>query len=350
MEQVTSSYNLFIDSSQGHNSQSKGDDYLVNLQDSGVHAGDGEFIRMSLSNFSMAKNFQNVNENNNEFEVQFIPVNAESLITELKLDNRNYATVTDLATNFATKIGDFLVTNRPPVSGFTITGMESISKDNIITFIITTTGLHGLVQNNTTNKIRFLSDISDSYMLLGGNRLAATEVGSSVTVSVESATSMKVTCLYPAQTSTTPFVYIRAPGVQNTNIETRGLRHPTDTHNSDTAHSDILGRAVVESNEWIQFTQSSDREFFLDIHQKQLNVLRLRLTDSKNRLIGRRNTGSNTASGTGLEQSTLGNLSFSAVLRFDIVKSKHVHHLETQHHEPNIPARFSEGNVPIRIR
>ena len=350
MEQVTSSYNLFIDSSQGHNSQSKGDDYLVNLQDSGVHAGDGEHIRMSLSNFSMAKNFQNVNENNNEFEVSLIPVLGESLITQLKLDNRNYATVTELATNFATKIGDFLVTNRPLVTGFTITGMESISKDNIITFIITTTGNHGLVQNNTTNKLRFLSDISDSYMLLGGNRLAATDLGSSVTVSVANATDMKVTCLYPAQTSTTPFIYIRAPGVQNTNIETRGLRHPTDTHNSDTAHSDILGRAVVESNEWIQYTAQSERDFFLDIHQKQLNVLRLRLTDSKNRLIGRRNTGSNTASGTGLEQSTLGNLSFSAVLRFDIVKSKHVHHLESQHHEPNIPARFSEGNVPIRIR
>ena len=64
MEQITSSYNLFIDSSMGHNSQSKGDDYLVNLQDAGVHAGEGEHIRMSLSNFSMAKNFTDVNDNN----------------------------------------------------------------------------------------------------------------------------------------------------------------------------------------------------------------------------------------------------------------------------------------------
>ena len=111
MEQVTSSYNLFIDSSQGHNSQSKGDDYLVNLQDSGVHAGDGEHIRMSLSNFSMAKNFQNVNENNNEFEVALDFANGEYAEGQLKLDNRNYATVTELATNFATKIGDFLVTS-----------------------------------------------------------------------------------------------------------------------------------------------------------------------------------------------------------------------------------------------
>ena len=147
-----------------------------------------------------------------------------------------------------------------------------------------------------------------------------------------------------------PFVYIRAPGVQNTNIETQGLRNSSDNHNSDVAHSNILGRAVVESQEWIQFTAQSERDFFIDIHQKQLNVLRLQLTDSKNRMIGRNNAGGNTATGTGTEQSTLGNLSFSAVIRFDIIKRKSVHHLETEHYQPPIPARFSEGNVPIKIR
>ena len=101
----------------------------------------------------------------------------------------------------------------------------------------------------------------------------------------------------------------------------------------------------------MQFTAQSERDFFLDIHQKQLNfvVFHLRLTDSKNRLIGRRNTGSDTATATGTRQSILGNLNFSAVLRFDIVKNKNVDHLKSQHHEPNIPARFSEGNVPIKM-
>ena len=90
----------------------------------------------------------------------------------------------------------------------------------------------------------------------------------------------------------------------------------------------------------MQFTAQSERDFFLDIRQKQLNfvVFHLRLTDSKNRLIGRRNTGSDTATATGTRQSILGNLNFSAVLRFDIVKNKNVDHLKSQHHEPNIPA------------
>ena len=348
-EQITSSYNLFIDSSMGHNTQSKGDDYMVNLQDSGVHAGEGEHIRMSLSNFSMAKNFTDINENNNEFRFKTVnSTSADNFDVNLKLDNRNYLTVLELATNFADKIRAQLSTS---ITAATVAGAhtfdDSINNAKIISFTVDTTGNHGL----SSALIQFNSEISDSYMLLGGDRVKTDDdTTPSVSVTIPNLTTIKVTCLYPAQKSTTPFIYLRAPGVLNTNIETRGLRHPADTHNSDTAHSDILGRAVVESNDWVQFTAQSERDFFIDIHQKQLNVLRLRLTDSKNRLIGRRNTGSHTASGTGTNQSTLGNLSFSAVLRFDIIKTKHVSHLDSKHHEPNIPARFSEGNVPIKIR
>jgi len=346
MEQITSSYNLFVDSSTGHNAQTKGDDYIVNLQDAGVHAGEGEHIRMSLSNFSMAKNFTDVNDNNNEFILGMQNSNgAHNIDAIVKLDNRNYTSVTDLATNFADKIGAEIVAAGHGLTLNAHTGMETIAHDNIITFTINTATAHGY----TSGIILFDSDTSDSYALLGGDRSNAPYQHASVSVTIPSTTSVKVTCKYPAQRSTMPFVYIRAPGTLNTNIETQGLRNSSDNHNSDVAHSDILGRAVVESNEWVQFTAQSERDFFIDIHQKQLNVLRLKLTDSKNRSIGRRG-GGNTATGTGTEQSTLGNLSFSAVLRFDIIKRKSVHHLETEHYQPPIPARFSEGNVPIKIR
>ena len=160
-----------------------------------------------------------------------------------------------------------------------------------------------------------------------------------------------------------PFVYLRAPGTLNNNIETRGLRHPGETHKSDTAHSDILGRAVVAANEWVQYTSGTEKDFFIDIHQKQFNVLRLRLTDSKNRLVGRNpywyppENGphpNSAASGAGIapigwppgNQSTLGNLSFfSAVIRIDTIKTKKIEHLETLHHAPSVPARFSNGIV-----
>ena len=72
MEQITSSFNLFVDSSQGHNAESKGDDYSVNLQDANIKCGDGEHFRMTLNNFSMAKNFHDVNDTNNLFRLKVV--------------------------------------------------------------------------------------------------------------------------------------------------------------------------------------------------------------------------------------------------------------------------------------
>ena len=69
MEQIVNSYNLFVDSSHAVTSGSKGDDFHVNLQDSGVHAGDGQIIRVNLQEFSMKKNFFDVNATNSRFKV-----------------------------------------------------------------------------------------------------------------------------------------------------------------------------------------------------------------------------------------------------------------------------------------
>ena len=364
MEQITSSYNLFVDSSTGHNAQTKGDDYIVNLQDAGVHAGEGEFIRMTLNNFSMAKNFWDINETNNKFKfictTTAVPANHSgnsiTHTTDLHLDTGNYASISDIAQNMGEQIRLYLSQQIPgAVNTNSITISNSITRNNIIGFSINTGGNHGI----TDAIIQFNADEGDSYMILGGDRVKTGDnVTNSVFTGFNTANFLTVTCKYPAQRSSMPFVYIRAPGTLNTNIETQGLRNSADNHKSDVAHSDILGRAVVESNEWVQFTAQTDRDFFIDIHQKQLNVLRLRLTDSKNRPIGRLG-GGNTAAGSALdpslppgsyEQSTLGNLSFSAVIRFDIIKRKSVHHLETEHYQPPIPARFSEGNVPIKIR
>ena len=357
MEQITSSYNLFVDSSTGHNAQTKGDDYIVNLQDAGVHAGEGEFIRMTLNNFSMAKNFHDINDTNRGFKFIFTtsvvpPNHPDPTITHttiLALDKGNYPSVTDIATNMGEQIREYLSQQIPgAVNTNPIDISPNISRDRIIAFQIDTGINHGI----TNAIIQFNVDEGDSYMILGGDRV---KTGDNVTSSVDIGLNpslpnkLLIACRYPAQRASMPFVYIRAPGTLNTNIETQGLRNSADNHKSDVAHSDILGRAVVESTEWVQFTAQMERDFFIDIHQKQLNVLRLRLTDAKNRPIGRIG-GGNTAAGTGFEQSTLGNLSFSAVIRFDIIKRKSVHHLESKHYEPPIPARFSEGNCPIKTR
>ena len=363
MEQITSSYNLFVDTSRSHTTGSKGDDFLINLQDAGVHASDGEHIRLNLENFSMAKTFTDVNATNNKIRVRGTSngtVGSPTLYTttggdtfvDVTLQNLNYKNIFDLATGFSSKVRkaleDLQALGTVSLKANSIApSSATVSTDNIIEFILEYTGTQ--LTSNADFYVQMYSTESDSYELLGGDRIEGnvsdSNLSKSINVSVNgSAPEITFTCRYPAQRSTMPFVYIRAPGVLNTNLETKGLKQFNDDHKSDVAHSDILGRVVVASQDYVQYTAQTGREFFLDIHQKQLSYLRLKLTDSRNRPIGR-NAVSNTATGSGFEQSTLGNLNFSAVIRFDIVKSKNVAHLETQHDVPNVPARFSSGIV-----
>ena len=349
MEQITNSYNLFIDSSRGHTSNSRGDDFLINLQDAGVHAGEGEIIRMNLENFSMAKVFSDVNPNNNQIQIRSSSDNGVNYeTTTFALTPKNYNTIADLADEFAEKMKDALPTNLFGIvtKGAVIPAPADVNTDNVIEFTL------GVASVSTNSKVlvQMFSEESDSYMLLGGDRIQGPKSTNSRAESIDvtittNPKEIKFKCLYPAQRSTMPFIYLRAPGVLNTNIETKGLKDIRLDHQSDTAHSDILGRVVVSSREWVQYTAQTGREFFLDIHQKQLNHIRLKLTDAKNRPIGRSISSNtpNTATGRGNAQSTLGNLSFSAVIRFDIIKKRSVDHLQTEHHKPNVPARFSNG-------
>ena len=360
MEQITNSYNLFIDSSRSHTSNSKGDDILVNLQDAGVHAGEGEIIRMNLENFSMAKVFSDVNANNNQIQLRASTPDSNNNPAFLQnqtieLTPKNYNSVFDLATEFkdqmiealeamGTKFGNVSL----KTGTFVTPSSATENTDNVIEFTLMYDG--SAAAGTAKVYVQMFSEESDSYMLLGGDRIQGPKSANSTAQSISvdpSASAKEITfkCLYPAQRSTMPFIYVRAPGVLNTNIETKGLKDVRVDHKSDTAHSDILGRVVVSSKEWVQYTAQTGREFFLDIHQKQLNHIRLKLTDAKNRPIGRStsSTTPNTATGSGNAQSTLGNLSFSAVIRFDIIKKRTVDHLETEHYKPTVPARFSNG-------
>jgi hypothetical protein len=370
-EVITNSYNLFVDTSRNHNSGSKGDDFVVNLQDAGVHAGDGEHIRLTLDNFSMAKTFSNVNPNNSRLRLRgtsdgttFWDDGSNLDFLDFDVDDANYMSRNDLAQNFAKKLIAALNTLSGSVSSGgpgTFSLDESSNKlkpesaagetDNIIQFTLAYTGQ----QLSTTAAeiyIQMFSEESDSFALLGGDRIegkvpetnSTQSTKKSINIEIKNNKTVDVQCRYPSQLSTEPYVYIRAPGTLNTNIETKGLKTTDTLHKSDTEHSDILGRAVIANNNWVQYESKTGREFFLDIHQKQLNTLRLRVTDARNRLIARKSL-TNTASGSGKEQSTLGNLNFSAVIRFDIIKSKKIEHLESEHYKSTVPARFSNGVV-----
>jgi len=337
-ENVVNTYNLYVDTSRGHSANSKGDDFELNLGHTNIVADEGQYIRLSLNNLSMHKVFSDVNATNKTFQMRIANTGATAAVT---LTERNNTTLNALATDFANNVGNYIL-GQDAVTSFTISNLTpssttSIGGDSnyIISFRLT---FNQALDTNTQPNIIFALEDGDINELLGGDRREGVLTNAANSVSVSRAvdrTYIDVTCLYPAQRQTIDHIYLRAVGTQNTSVETLGFLNPQESHKADVTDSDILAKIPVDV-EYCSYEAQTGREYFLNIRQKVLTNLRLRLTDRHNRLIGRAfGASTNTATGSGDNQSTLGNLSFNAVIRVDIVQQRHPRHLET----PGIPEK-----------
>ena len=326
METIISSRNIYVDTNRSpYNNPSRGDNFVINLNSIGLECGQGEQIRLTLQDFCMYKNWTDVNYNNSAF----IYSNTGNT-NILRLGLQNYSTIYDLATNFANTLGASIVANAgAAANGFEISALVpnststiSGTTDNIISFIITTTlsgvpSAHGLVNH----KIQFLEGKGDTHALLGGDRISIgnNDLSPSITMT-STATTVSVFCLYPAQRSTSPHIYLRT-SLETGALETNSLDNPTDqTFSHDVLGANILARIPVNT-EICSYTASTERAFFVTLGQKNVSNIRIYLTDEHNRPIGRYlGDPSPTASGKGFAQSTLGNFTFSAVIRVEIVQ------------------------------
>ena len=106
-EQVVNSYNLFIDSAKDvGGAAGKGDSFSLQLGADSIQAQDGQFLRLTLQEFSMYTNFYMVNINNCRFRLT-----DNTAATELLLTQQNYKNVADVAENFATALAAQLSTD-----------------------------------------------------------------------------------------------------------------------------------------------------------------------------------------------------------------------------------------------
>jgi len=346
-ENIVNSYNLFIDSSTGRDNASKGDNYHLHLGNAGITCEAGQYIRLTLNNFTMHKTFSDIHANNSRFVVRNTTV-ANSTRTG-NLTHQNHISLNALAENFATQLGNEIKALKGLAGGVIVTpgavtpsSTTSVggTSNNIISFTLTYSSNHNIAATGDVICQMYEAD-GEAYEILGGNRIeSSTDTTTpSITITVTSATVLTVQCLYPAQRHTTSFIYLRGSGIPNTSIESTSLNDITN-HRTDTMDSDILARIEVDV-EYCNYEAQTGREYFMNVKQKQLNTLNLRLTDAKNRPLGRAfGANSNTATGTGTAQSTLGNLSFSAVIRVDIVQQRQVKELETKPLTHTTAARF----------
>lgn len=340
-EVVVNSHNIFIDTDRGEPASTavKGDKFEIDLNSEGISIDEGQYLRLTLNEFCMYKNWTNINDNNNLSELIITDTSAPTGVKlALTIDPKNYEFINDIAVNFSDKFKaliDARYTLTGTISDITpdnTTGINGTT-DNIITFtysatISAATGITSILG-------RCPEGLGDAYALLGCNRVRSTDPDTTPSYNItvaETPTLLKinVAMLYSAQRTTTSNIYLRT-SINTGGSETASLNDPeTPANRSQVIQSNILGKIPVNS-EFCVFTSNTGREYFVDIPQKHFTHFRLYLTDEHNRQIGRRpqDTAGNTPNFftrglTGLSlannQSTLGNLNFSCVLRADIIQ------------------------------
>jgi len=451
-QQIVSSLNLFIDTERATvqgDTQSRGDDIQIQFEGNSVEANDGEVIRMTLKEFTMANTMNMIDFNNSRgivkatstFRPAAIPVSAPVLgmsATYDLIDRGNYRDIHTIATTFANKMRLILnllvnpvnVTGPPAVPGRSFVATV-IGPNNDVVYspgpaaggsfttppsgtvgfpAYTASSVRPLFGETDTRIIRVqfnckeigggsvdapagaaaahgISNLiiqlsaakGDLYTILGGERMDGNPDTDNIfnSLNIDYSTAVDVVSIqgyFPMTRYTEPSIYLR------TNLGHNGLEMSVLQANAivggnaliaDVVSSDIIAKINRWSNtgpsELITYNAQSD-EFFVNVQQRKITNLRLFLTDSKGRKLGRftpDNDNSGTAAGrettpaaitvtdggeptmASKRQSELGNLFFSAVLRIDVIKASCPTQLESEIFSPPFPGSKSGGVLPF---
>ena len=296
--QVAESFLLFVDSSRSSQPTSRGDDFKLSLSEDVIEAGKGQFIRLNLIDFSMYKNWYDINEYNKSGIIE----HSSGTKTPFSLEEGNVSSLKEIADKFATAINGV-----GPITSATATVTNGI--------------LNVSVSASSGFTVRLNSDL---YLLLGGT-WSQTEDSLNV-----NAGFTNVTGKFPMQRTSSAYVYLRSD-LSNNNIESIGFADDIRVPKNDISHSDVIARIPLDS-EILYLEPSHDRCYFINLRQKNLSHLRLFLTDNRGRPLPQYT-----------DQSKDGNLSFTSTLRVDIVQGRAVNEFVTKPYEPNVPARFTSN-------
>lgn len=359
-QQIVNSFNFFLDSEKASLSgarDGKGDNVNIHLGSNNIVAADGEYIRISLLNFTMFNNTYMINNNNNLFRIKG-KINNVAFAEGLSLTPKNYENLKDIATNFADAISTYLVANST-VASFEKTNISpattSMSKTDNRLLDITLTAKNGsnATMSHLITEFNCITGAAegDSYLVLGARRRDDSTDDSFVSFKITAtATTIRIQGFYPMQRLSDPYVYLRCGNASN--AMEQSVLSGSEAASQEVMSSDILAK-LFKDVEYITYNSSTGDEFFITLQQRKLSSLRLFLTDSKGRSLGRRSNQNSSGTCAGLlaasgdfeqnDQSTLGNLNFTGVLRIDIIRNRMPVKLETERIKPMKPQREAGG-------
>lgn len=404
-QQTVNAFNLYIDSERSNvvgDKQSRGDNVHYNFEGNTVEARDGEVMKISLVDFHMPNNFYNVEIKNSLARIRIKAPTAAT--TDLHvytiIERGNYYDVQDVATNFAFQIGTILnglltsvssihkITNNSLVTQ--TTALVPTSGANGVFPLVTPPGVSTPLQTGRPDKklldvtIEFnaahgLTDLyiscqnaaGESYLLLGGQRGDDSTDSSHNSFLLDLAPAgetkaVNIRGYYPMQLTSEPHVYLRTTLGQN-GLESAVLSKDAVSYNTEIIGSDILAKIPRNLESFSYNANGGNEDFFIYYQQRKLNQIRLYLTDSKGRPIGRPGVAdsiaaiaSGTAAGLegtapsipplttdkitfqGINQNTQGNMYFTTTLKIEIIKKSAPQLLDTQPPPfPPVPSKAS---------
>ena len=414
-QQTVNSFNLYIDSERSNivgDKQSRGDNVHYNFEGNTVEARDGEIMKLSLVDFHMPNNFYNVEIKNSLARIRLAaPVTvANGLLAHnyTIIERGNYYDVQDIATNFAFQVATIVKTlvvacgnihrivnnslvtqttalvptNASPLRGVyplisdvsTSTPLQAGRPDKkLLDVTINFQNPHTL----TNLYISCQSAAGESYLLLGGERgdnsldtshnSFLIDLAPTVGIGADpSNTCIRIRGYFPMQLTSEPHVYLRTTLGQN-GLESAVLSKDATSYNTEIIGSDILAKIPRNLESFSYSANGGNDDFFILYQQRKLNQIRLYLTDSKGRPIGRPGVADTVAaltSGTaaGLEgtapsipplstdkitfvntdQNTIGNMYFTTTLKVEIIKKSTPQLLETEPPPfPPVPSKAS---------
>ena len=414
-QQTVNSFNLYIDSERSNivgDKQSRGDNVHYNFEGNTVECRDGEIMKLSLVDFHMPNNFYNVEIKNSLARIRLAApttISGGLLAHNYTIIERgNYYDVQDIATNFAFQVATIVKTlvvacgnihrivnnslvtqttalvptNTTPIRGVyplisdvsTSTPLQTGRPDKkLLDVTINFQNPHTL----TNLYISCQSAAGESYLLLGGQRgddsldtshnSFLIDLAPTVGIGADpSNTCIRIRGYFPMQLTSEPHVYLRTTLGQN-GLESAVLSKDATSYNTEIIGSDILAKIPRNLESFSYSANGGNDDFFILYQQRKLNQIRLYLTDSKGRPIGRPGIADTIAaltSGTaaGLEgtapsipplstdkitfvntdQNTTGNMYFTTTLKVEIIKKSAPQLLETEAPPlPPIPSKAS---------
>lgn len=353
METVANAFNLYINTDRNLSSGSKGDRLALPLGQTPIVAGDDEHIRMTLDQFSMKKSWSDVNSNNNQFKITN-PNGGTGTCTILPGD---YAP-SGLRTLQAYVATAMLETLNTLYATGQFALIEPTGADNLTmtTTQILTMGFKSNVAMTTAQLpiVQCFTSMGDSYKVLGAKRIVGTpegEVNRATRATYNTGSTFQSMLVYLDEADTTKLFirgYYRADMTPETHVYMaidNQMSHNIGT-NSFTAgntadpiedrsgmNSSRILAAIPIDTKYARYVANTDRQYFVDLASRVASELRIVLVDSVGRSFPYLNE----------DEGTLGDRSFKAVIRVDILKGNKTGTLKSKPTPKSVPPRFSSA-------